>query len=145
MIELLTNGIGHGNHVAQIGAAILIGRCTHRDEENLSVFNRRSGICCERQMTRRDGSSDNGIQSRLMDRNTSCLQHFDFSRVYVHTNDVMADVREAGTRNKSNIARAKNCNFHKSTLERKTIKNCCRASTTKTAMLPNRHCRQANA
>ena len=46
-------------------------------------------------------------------RDFACLQRFDFLRIIIHANDIMADVGEARARHKTDITRTNDCKIHK--------------------------------
>jgi hypothetical protein len=59
-----------------------------------------------------DIRSDEILQARLEDWRFSGIQGFDFPLIVINTNDRMAEIRKACSRNKSHIARTNHRNMH---------------------------------
>jgi len=56
---------------------------------------------------------DQGIKAGFIDRDLAASQAFDLGIILVHTDDVVAELREAGAADQADIARTNNCNLHK--------------------------------
>jgi hypothetical protein len=52
------------------------------------------------------------LEPRFMDRDLAAIELLDARRVDIDANDVVTRIRETGTRNQPDIARAKDRDFH---------------------------------
>ena len=98
--------------VAHIRAAVLVGRGTDRDELQGTMRDRCVDVGGEAQPPRGDVALDHQLQARLVNRYAAGLERFDLSLVDVQAQDVVADLREAGSGDEPDVARANHRDFH---------------------------------
>ena len=69
------------------------------------------GIGCEGQAACLNGVLYDIVETRLIDGNLAILELFNFALVHVHTEDVVANIRQASTSNQANITGSNNRYF----------------------------------
>ena len=87
------------------------GRRADGDEDGLQAF-RRLEARHKRQTAGSLIGENQLCETRLVDRDPARLQFLDFPFVNLHADDFMAEIREAGAGDKSNIARPDHRNPH---------------------------------
>ncbi|KAG0763312.1 hypothetical protein G6F22_018450 [Rhizopus arrhizus] len=73
------DGTGHGQHVLQVRAAILVRRRAHRDEHHLAMLDGGRGIGGERQPRRGMVGLHHRLQARLIDRDDAPVEAIDLA------------------------------------------------------------------
>ena len=112
IIHVLADGLGHGQHVLQVGRAVFVRRCAHGDELQGAVLDGFLGIGGKGQAAGFNRMLHDVIQARLVNGDLAVLQLFDFALVDIHAQHVVPHVRQAGTRHQANITGSENRDFH---------------------------------
>ena len=109
---MLGNRLGDGQDVAQVGRSIFVRRRTHRDKANFGADNGLRGIRGENQPAVGIGGFDQRLQTRLKYRNIALAQACQFGLVNIYTSDLVARIGQHGALDQTDIASAKNSDFH---------------------------------
>ena len=112
IIHVLADGLGHGQHILQVGRAVFIRRRAHGDELQGAVLDGFFSIGGKGKAARFDRVLDDVIQARLIDGDLAVLQFFNLALVDIHAQHVVPHVRQAGTRHQANITGSENRDFH---------------------------------
>lgn len=99
--------------MAQVGAAVLVGRRADRDEDDFGMRDGAVIVGGEQNPSSRRIAGNQLVQTRLMDGNLARVEHVDFPGVDVKAQDRVADIGKTGAGNQANVASADNGNFHK--------------------------------
>ena len=103
-LHVAADGARGGDHVLQIGRAVLARRGAHREKLQLAVRHARGDVGREAQPPGLLVALHDGLEAWLEDRNFSAVQAGDLVLVQVEAEDVVAGVREAGARDQADIA-----------------------------------------
>ncbi len=106
------DGAGHRQHILQVGGAVLVRRRADRDELVHAVGHAFGGIGGEAQAAFGGVLQHQFGQARFIDGNLPLAQARHLVGVDVHTQDVVADVGEAGSGDQSDVAGAENGDIH---------------------------------
>ena len=108
---------GGGIDIGQVGMAVAAaaGRADS-DEDRVDAAHGGGDVGLEGQAAGADVSRDDLVQARLEDRNLAGAQGCDFFLLLVDADDVVSELRQAGTRDKADIARADHRDAHCLTL-----------------------------
>ena len=113
---MLTDRTRHGKYVAQIRAAVFVRRRANGDKNDLCMCNRVRSIGGEAQRLARAIGGNDILQARLVDRNLACVQTLDLVRVDIDTDHIVADIRNAGTGDETDVSGSKNTDPHQGIL-----------------------------
>ena len=106
--------LGGRENVAQIRMAVAApAGCPNRDEHRFSPRHGGLQVGLERQPSGLDVGGDHLVETRFEDRNLAPLQPVDLGLVGVHADDIVAEFREAGTRDQSDIAASDHDDTHR--------------------------------
>ena len=111
-VHVAADRLGDGQHVREVGRAILLGRRADGDELEEAVRDPVLGAGCEDETALLDIAPDDVIEPWLVDRDLALLKPGHLAGVDIHADDVVAGLGEAGTGNKPHVTRTKYCNFH---------------------------------
>ena len=100
-----------GDHVFQIGGAVLIRRGADGDELHGAEIDRLLDIGRESQAASSNILAHHGLQTRLIDGDAALIEDTYFVRIQVQAKHVVADICQTGAGNKSDIAGTDYCNF----------------------------------
>src|ERR1019366_9880700 len=100
-----------GEHVLQIGRAVLARGRAHGDELHRAKCNRLFDIGSEGQTPGFVVAVDHFLQPRLVDRNAAAVEDLDLARLEVEAQHVVADVRHASAADQSHVSGSDYCNF----------------------------------
>ncbi|EQD56852.1 hypothetical protein B2A_05078 [mine drainage metagenome] len=103
---------GHGQHVTQIGTAVLIRWRANGNEQCLAVHDASAGIGGETQQTRGVVALHHRRQTRLEDRQHALLQRGDLVGVNIHAQNMITHLGQTGARDQANIAGAEKSDAH---------------------------------
>ena len=93
--HVLADGPRDRQHIFQVGGAVFIGRCAHRDELQLAVRHAFGGRGRETQAFGLGIGLDQGIEARFMDGDFAPLEAFDLFGVYIDAKHVIAGIGKA--------------------------------------------------
>ena len=99
--------------VGQVHAAVGLGRGGDGDEHDLRVVHPLLGARRKLQPLRGDVLVDQLFEARFVDGDFAGEQRVHLALVVVHADDVVADFREAGTRDKTDITGTNDADFHR--------------------------------
>ena len=111
-LHVLTDLAGHGQHVTQVGRAVLVRGGAHSDAEDVGLAHGLGQRGGETQGAGIGIAGDDGIEPRLVDGHLPALEPLDALLADVHTNDPVALVSQAGPRNQTHITRSNNHKIH---------------------------------
>ena len=97
---------------AEIDAAIRLLRSRHGDEDDLRVIDAILDAAGEAQPLRGDIAVNDFLEARLVDRHLAGLERFDFARIVIDADDVVADVGEASARDETDITGTDDGDIH---------------------------------
>ena len=120
-VHVLANGFGHGEHVAQVRAAVFVRGRAHSDELEQAMVHARLRVRGELQTALRHVAGDEFVEARLMDGHAAGVQHFNLARVHIHADHMVAHFRQAGARNQPHITGAEDGEFHSVSLPGKSL------------------------
>ena len=106
------DGGGHSQNILQVGGTILVRWRADRDELHRAVAYPDSGIGGELQPTSGVVIAYQVFQAGFINGNLALLQTLDLVRIDIHTDDVMANLRQHGALHQSDIAGTKYGYFH---------------------------------
>ena len=109
LVHVLADGASDGQHVLEIGRAVLIGRRAHGNELEQAVIHGFLGVGRELESPGLDVALDVGLEARLVDRDLALVQASDLVLVDVVADDVVAHFGHAGTGDEADIAGAEDC------------------------------------
>ncbi len=99
-------------HMAEVGGTVFIGGCTHRDENQLGVFDRVTGLSGEEQATGLDVVFQCAGQSRFADRGHGLLQLLDLVGVDIDAQHAMSDIGQCCSLYQTDVTRTKYAHVH---------------------------------
>ena len=99
-------------HILQVGGAILTRRRTYRNELNGAKVGGAFNICGEVQASCLDIATHHVLQPRLVDRNLTTQQLFNFAGVGVKANHIVTYFGQTGSCNQAHIAGSDDSDFH---------------------------------
>ncbi len=89
-LHVLTDLAGHGQHVTQVGRAVLVRGGAHGDAEDVGLTHGLGQRGGEAQGAGIGVAGDDGIEPRLVDGHFTALEPLDALLADVHTNDPVA-------------------------------------------------------
>ena len=105
--------IGHHRaDVVELDASVVTAGCSHTDQSGIRLLHCHDGVVCGQQPSRGDARGDQFVESRLADRAPAGVEDLDLLPVGVDTDDVMAVLGEAGSRDRPHIPESENCQLH---------------------------------
>ena len=122
-VHVLADGFRHREHVAQVRAAVFVGRRAHSNELEQAMVHARLRVGGELQAALRHIAGDEFIEPWLVDGHPTRVQQRNLARVHVYADDMVAHFRQAGARNQPYITRAEDGEFHSPSLPGKSFKN----------------------
>ena len=103
---------GGGEHVLEVGRAVFVGRGADGDELDGAVPDGLFDVRGEMQATGGDITADHVLQTRFVDRDAAFFEDTDFLGIDVQTEDVVADFRQTGATDQTDVAGTDNGYFH---------------------------------
>ena len=113
LVHVLADGARDGQHVLEIGRAVLIGRRAHGNELEQAVIHGFLGVGRELEAPGLDVAFDIGLEAGLVDRNLALVQASDLVLVDVVADDVVAHFGHAGACDEADIAGAEDGQSHR--------------------------------
>ena len=104
--------VRHVEDVAQVGAAVLVGRRPHGAEHGLGLVETRRQFGSEVQTALADVARDHFLKAGLIDGDDALLQLVDFFLVDVDTGHFDAHLGKAGTGDETYVSRSDDRYFH---------------------------------
>jgi hypothetical protein len=101
-----------GQHVLQVGRAVLVGRCANGDHLDFAVQRRFARVGGEGQPACLHVAPHDIRQAGLMDGNAAASQQRDLGFVQVQAQDVVAHVRQAGPADQADVAGSDDGDLH---------------------------------
>ena len=98
--------------VAQVHRAVRLRRRRHRDENHVGFLDALGGAVGEFKPPGGDIFLYEIFESGFVNRDAAGLEQFDFRRVVVHANDMVADLGKTGSRDQTDVARSDNRQLH---------------------------------
>jgi len=99
-------------HVAHVGTAVFIGRCTHGDELHGCVVDGGIDIGREMQPTCLNVAMDQRLEPGLVDRHAAALQELDLACIDIDAQHVVADFGETRPGDEPDVARTDHGDLH---------------------------------
>ncbi len=112
VVHVRADGLGNGQHVLQVGRAVLVRRRADRDELEQPVIDALLDVGRELEATRLDVALDESVETRLVDRNVAGVEALDLALVDVDAHDVVAGFGHTRARDQANIARPEDGQSH---------------------------------
>ena len=110
--HVAADGFCGGEHVLQVGRAILVGWRADADKLQGAMCHCGGHIGRELQPCGGDIALHHRVEPRLVDRNLAAPEHFDLARVDIEADDMVAHFCQACARDQAHIACANDSNFH---------------------------------
>ena len=106
------NGLGHSQHVLQVGATVFVGRRAHGDELHVAVRHSQRGVVAKAQTAVFEIALHQRVQAGFPNGQHANVEVGNFEWINVHADHVVADFCQAGATDQAYIAGAKDGNFH---------------------------------
>ena len=113
MIDQSTNSLGNIYYLREIGRAVQQWRCADTDHQHFAMLDRLLRRSCKSQTIVFDTVSHKFAKTWLIKRHFTQHQSFDSLGVNIDAYNLMSDRCQTCGRNKTDIARTKNRNFHR--------------------------------
>jgi hypothetical protein len=101
-----------GEHMLQVGRAVLVRRRAHADEQQRAMTDGGRNVGRELQATDVGVATHQRVQAGLVDRDPSFVEDLDLVGVDVDANDVIAHFCKAGAGDETNVSRANDGDLH---------------------------------
>jgi len=106
------DGARRGDHVLQVGRAVLAWRRAHRDQLQLAVRHARRDVGGKTQPPRFAVALDDRFQAGLEDGNLAFVQPRDLAFIDIETENAIAGIRQARAGHQSHVARSYDSDVH---------------------------------
>ena len=106
------DGAGHGQHVLQVGAAVLVGRRAHGDEQHVAVRDGLRGVGGEGQAAGTVVGQHHVLEAGLEDRAMAFIQAGHPIGIDIHAQHRMAYLGQAHRLGQADIAGSENRDLH---------------------------------
>src|SRR5690606_14153499 len=110
--EMLADAARDREHGLEVRRAVAAVRRADGDELEQPVRDPLGGVRRERESARVAGTTDDRLESRLVDGDLAAIQPLDLGRVDVDADHVVADIRETRARHEPHVTRAEDGNPH---------------------------------
>lgn len=111
-IAILGDGLGHRQHVAQIGGTIFPRWRAYRQKLHITVFDGQHGVRGEYQGAALDVALQQGFETGFIDGRLAIHQGCHLLFIDIDTDHLMTDVGQYGGLNQAHIATSKYSNVH---------------------------------
>ena len=112
LLQVLADGARHLQHMAEIRAAVLVGRRADGDEDDFLIGHPFGRIGSETQAPAGKVGAHQRLQAGLVDRDLALFQTLDLVRVHIDAGDLVADLGQTRTRHQTDIAGPEYRDFH---------------------------------
>ena len=111
-LHVSPDGARGGDHVLQVGGAVLVRRRAHGDELDRAMLCALGHVGGKTQAACLHIAPDHIFQARFKNRDAALLEDVDLVGIHVQTQYVVAHFRQAGACHQAHIAGADHANFH---------------------------------
>ena len=111
-LQFIRDVLRHGQHVLQVGAAVLVARRAHADEDGLGVAIGLGLVHGEADAVGGDVLLQHLAQAGLVDGAFALAQQLDLARVHVQTHHLVAHGGKAGARDQPHVSGSDHGEFH---------------------------------
>jgi len=110
--HVLGDRLRDGQHVLQVGRAVLVGRGADGDELDPAEIDAGLGVGGEQQPPGLAVAPHHFGETGFVDRHAAVIEQVDLGGVDVHAHDLVADLGQTGAGHQADVAASKNRDFH---------------------------------